>query len=270
MVKRSILPSARKFTKKEYLFMGLAIVAIGGFTVLIPYLVGATKLKGFTMNTFNFVGMVLFNILLYFINIKLGLLASILLMSLMIYAKLEGATFAPARFYGQRKENMTAEQLADTNLDEQYKLPSDGVEMHNKMKPSTGNEKKVELPNDAPTLNELGVNDAIKPDFTPEELKQSTNVEMVATTTTAPEAKEEGFVDTPMEGENVAAYMDQLNQDALTTPLKTTDHEFDVIGCRYDMAESAQNTATYGPPMAWNATYKDSNINGQLFYPLHA
>ena len=46
---------------------------------------------------------------------------------------------------------------------------------------------------------------------------------------------------------------------------------YDVVGCRYDLESRPQNFTTYGPPLAWCATYDQSQAKrcGTLFYPLN-
>lgn len=255
------MPNMRKFVNtNNMIYLSLVIVLVAVLILLVPLIVKKEQIKNFTMDTFNFVVLLLINVVLYFVNIKVGLVASVLILSLLIYAKLEGMTFSDARFYGERKENLESDTYKS-----QFKLPSAELEMHNKMKLPDG---KLEIGKSMETakinnLDEMGDNTAKEPEWDTNDSNKQDTANM-ATTTTLTETFEN-----PSQPSNVDEYMKQLNKDSLTSPLKAQNHGFDVIGCRYDMAESAQNTAREGPPLAWNDTYKGETINGQLFYPLH-
>ena len=171
---------------------GCAILTIALIVLLTPYILNTAKLNLFMKDKFNMMLLILVNIVVFLYDIKLGVIVSILLLSLFSYGTMEGLTFSNPNFYTTEKEEETYEKQFDL-------MASQIPDEHSILA------KKIE------TFDHCD--------------------------------KKEGFQDEENTG-------------------------YDVVSCRYDMTQGAQNTTLNGPPLGLNDTYK-TVVNGQMFYPMH-
>jgi hypothetical protein len=244
----------KKFIKKEKrnrTVLLVSLLVIGALVIAVPLLVRYNKLKLFTINPFNFTVLILLNVALYLVDWRIGVITTVLLLSLLIYAKLEGLEFT----------TLNNNTTLDGDYKNQFDLPSNGLNMYNKMVPPTPNVHKT-------MDNDVLVNDPTS--TTLAEVPKPNTVSEIKTNENTNES-EEGFNVTmpniPNDG-NVASYMKQLEKDSLNNELKSETYGYDVAGCRYDGFDEVQTTTTYGPPLNDAKTYSGENVNGQLFYPM--
>jgi hypothetical protein len=220
---------------KESVYIAIVICLIGFLIVVAPLIVKNEEVRKFTVDKFNLLLLILISISLFFIDIRVGAIFTILLLTFLSYAKLEGFNMymekktEPTEYAKQfslytpqtvERENTYAIETFD-NCNTSNKLPSEQFE--NTIQDSTYVEETITEP--ASTLTNTS--------------------------------------------SNVGEYMNQLQQDAITNKLKAEHHNYDTVGCRYDLAEAGQSTTLNGPPLGWNDTYGGKSINGQLFYPLN-
>lgn len=228
-------------------YVAIIVALIGLFIVMIPVMLKNTAVKGFVMDTFNLVVLVIINLALYLFDVRIGVVFSILLISFISYAKIEGLTFSNPNFF-------TQETPAPTTYADQFKLMSEDVPVEYKM-PAT-----IETFDDCDNSDKLPSQEAFVAKVE-DEFKPVLNVEGTEVNTTV--------MATPTQEHHmpVAEYMKRL-EGPITHKL-ADEANFDVVGCRYDMTDAAQNTTLNGPPLGWNSTYKSESVNGQLFYPMH-
>ena len=249
------MPKSKK-SKLSNKYILAALLLIGALVISVPILVSYNKLKLFTINPINFTLLMLVNIVLYLVDWRVGIVTTVLLLSFLIYAKLEGLEFT----------TLNNNTTLDGDYKNQFKLPSDGLNMYNKMVPPTNNVYRTED-------NDILVNDPSKATNAPvlkdsDTATPSPNTKHDTNDETEDDDNNEGFnVNVPNDG-NVAEYMKQLEKDSLNNKLKSDIYGYDVAGCRYDDVNEVQTTTTYGPPLNDAKTYVGENVNGQLFYPM--
>lgn len=219
----------------ETVYVAIVICLVGLLIVVTPLIVKNDKVRNFTIDTFNLILLTAIAIALFFLDVRVGAVFTVLLLTFLSYSKLEG-------FNNSSNTN-------PTEYAKQFALYT----------PQT-KEREHTLAVETFTAG-CGTSD--KPPS--EQFKNTVPDGTMVDDTVSQEAPV--TVDTAMTS-NVGEYMNQLQQDALTNKLKSEKHDFDVVGCRYDMTDAAQSTSVQGPPLGWNDTYS-SSVNGQLFYPLH-
>jgi hypothetical protein len=226
----------------ETVYVAIVICLVGFLIVVAPLIVKNDQVRKFAVDKINLVLLLIVAIALFFLDPRVGAVFTILLLTFLSYAKLEGFNIGmqnatePTEYASQfalytpqtseRKQTMAVETFEGGCGSTANKLPSEQFE------------------NTASPV--------------PEGSLVEETVASAALTTE----------DTSMTS-NVGSYMNQLQQDALTNKLQAEKHDYDAVGCRYDMAEAGQSTTLNGPPLGWNDTYGGETINGQLFYPLH-
>lgn len=227
----------------ETVYVAIVICLVGLLIVVAPLILKNDDVRNFTLDKFNLLLLLVITGALFFLDVRVGAVFAVLLLTFLSYAKLEG-------FVYQKFTN-------DTNP----------TEYANQFALYTPQTKEREHTMAVETFDNCSNND--KP---PSEQFEDTKKEVVVPEGTVVEntVSQEApvNVDTAMTS-NVGEYMNQLQQDALTNKLKAEHHDYDVVGCRFDMTDAAQSTSLEGPPLGWNDTYGGKSVNGQLFYPLH-
>jgi Ca2+/Na+ antiporter len=223
----------------ETVYVAIVICLIGLIIVVAPLVLKNEQVRKFTIDKFNLALLVIIAGALFFLDIRVGSIFTILLLTFLAYAKLDG---------------FTNEKFNDTNPTEYAKQFSlytpETVERNYTMEVETfDNCNNEKLPSEQFTDTSVNIPNGT---LLEETVSRVANVDE----------------DTEMTS-NVGQYMNQLQQDAITNKLKTENYDYDSVSCRYDIAESAQSTTLNGPPLSWNNTYSGETVNGQLFYPLH-
>jgi hypothetical protein len=227
----------------ETVYVAIIICLIGFLIVVAPLIVKNDEVRKFTLDKYNLILLLVFAIVIFFLDIRVGAVFTILLLTFLSYSKLEG--FNMSMYKETNKPTEYAKQFSLYTPQTLERNPVMAIETFDS---DCGN-KNDKLPSE-----QFEDTENIVPEGTPID----ETVSSVALTTE----------DTAMTS-NVSSYMNQLQQDALTNKLMSEQHDYDVMGCRYDMAEAGQSTALNGSPLGWNDTYGGKSINGQLFYPLH-
>jgi MFS superfamily sulfate permease-like transporter len=210
----------------ETIYIAILICIIAFLIIVAPLIVKNEKIRKFTVNKFNLFLLIIIAITLFFLDNRIGVVFTILLLTFLSYAKLEGFNI------GMQKENEYAKQF----------------DLYTPQTLERNNTYAVETFDNCDTSNKL-----------PSEQFENTILDSKYI-----KDKDSTLTNTS----NVSEYMNQLQQDSITNKLKTEHHDYDTVGCRYDLAEAGQSTTLNGPPLGWNDTYNNQSINGQLFYPL--
>ena len=225
-----------------------AILAIGLVVVFMPTLLKNEKLRNFTTNRFNFILLVVIGFVLAMLNMRVGIVYVVLLLSILSYSQLNG-------FMAQLTCN------ANTDYEGQFVMPLEQV--------------KTALDDDNNYVNKYGIETFTSCNKEREGFSSCHKKTEGFSSYNAknPITGEEGFEDKPtttaQTPTDLTTFYNNLEKESLTTQLKNTNFNFDAVACRYDDVNAHQNVTLNGPPLGWNATYDGENINGQLFYPLH-
>ena len=250
--------------KQKNTLTAVAILAIGLVVVFIPTLLKNEKLRNFTTNKFNFVLLVVIGVVLAMLNMRVGIVYAVLLLSILSYSQLNGfmsplTCDANTSYEGQFV--MPLKQV-NTGLDDDNNYVNKyGVETFTSCScgntPCTCNGIKSSSCNcgDVCTCGNRTQSESFS-SYRDKDLI-STDTETFENTQTA---------QTPTD---LTTFYNNLEKESLTTQLKNTNFNFDAVSCRYDSVNAHQNVSLNGPPLGWNATYDGENVNGQLFYPLH-
>ena len=225
----------------ETVYVAIVICLVGFLIVVAPLIIKSDQVRKFTVDKFNLALLLCIAIALFFLDVRVGAVFTILLLTFLSYSKLEGFNMT---MHQESKPTEYAKQFALYTPQTAERPHTMAVET---FEGGCGSTDK--LPSEQ-------FEDSMLTE--PEGTTAEDAVAAVATTTE----------DTAMTS-NVGAYMNQLQQDALTSKLMAEQHDYDAMGCRYDMAEAGQSTTLNGPPLGWNDTYGGESVNGQLFYPLH-
>lgn len=237
----------------------VAILAIGLVIVFIPTLLKNEKLRNFTTNKFNFVLLVVIGVVLAMLNMRVGIVYAVLLLSILSYSQLNGF-MTPSLING------------DTSYDNQFVMPLEQV--------------KTSLDDDNNYVNKYGIKSSTScvcgmpqcacayPCSCSDACTCGNRKQTEAFSSCGaknPITGAEGFEDTQtaQTPTDLTTFYNNLEKESLSTQLKNTNFNFDVVSCRYDSVNAHQNVSVNGPPLGWNATYDGENVNGQLFYPLH-
>lgn len=224
--------------KQKNTLTAIAILAIGLVVVFMPTLLKNEKLRNFTTNRFNFVLLVVIGVVLAMLNMRVGIVYAVLLLSILSYGQLNGF-MAPLNCDG------------NTSYEGQFVMPLEQV--------------KTALDDDNNYVNKYGIETFTSCNKEREEFSSCGAKNPITGT--------EGFTDTTtttaQTPTDLTTFYNNLEKESLTTKLKNTNFNFDAVSCRYDGVQQHQNVTLHGPPLGWNATYDGENVNGQLFYPLH-
>lgn len=117
-------------TKQQNLLTGLAIVAIGLIIVFVPTILKNERVLNFTTDTFNLVLLVVIGVILSMLNIRIGIVYAVLILSILSYSRLNGF-MAPLTLTEEEK------------YDNQFVLPLEQV--------------KSSLDNDNNYVNKVGI-----------------------------------------------------------------------------------------------------------------
>jgi Ca2+/Na+ antiporter len=228
------------------IYIAIVICLVGLLIVLAPIIVSNNKVRNFTIDTFNLVLLLFVAVILFFLDVRIGTVFTVLLLTFLAYAKLDKFTVNMSNnlLSGDETEYVKQFDLLTSQIDESKESIVGNKGCNNNNTPPSEQFKDV---NTADTKRSLPIGTAIDE----------------TTTHESPVNEDTALIS------NVSSYMNQLQQDNITNKLKTVQANYDVVSCRYDMADTAQNTTLNGSPLGWNDTYKNNIVNGQLFYPLH-
>lgn len=251
--KSSVTSNKNKVAYSNNVFIALIIALVGLFIVLTPVLVQNKSVVAFASDKFNMITLVCIALVLFFVDIRIGVVFTILLLSVLSYGYYHNENFMMPEMDNTVQgiasmPNMLGEDTM--KLDDYYKPQSNDLEIAPVMP------KNVET-----FTNDCDIADT---DKLPSE----------AFVAAVEGASEEDIIVSPalpLSNDNVLPveeYMKRL-QDDMTKKLVEGNASYDVVSCRYDMTDAAQNTTMNGPPLGWNNTYGNKSVNGQLFYPMH-